>query len=171
MALTPEDGTIVTGADSYGTQAACTTYHANLGNTAWAALSSDEMDQAIRIATRFLDYTFAPYIRGHIYDRDQELAFPRSGLRDAEGFAWDVDEIPPDWIEASWELALVASAGELSSDGAKGGRLTKLKAGDVMLEWDENSPYAAQYAKANALIGRYLLSYSATGGRVMRWVR
>jgi hypothetical protein len=59
MALIVEDGTGLANAESYVSVAAATTYHANVGNTAWAAITSDTTkEQLLRKAT---DYMVAQY--------------------------------------------------------------------------------------------------------------
>lgn len=55
MPLTVEDGTGLATADSYASRADADTYHAERGNAAWAAASTDARDAALRKATQYLD--------------------------------------------------------------------------------------------------------------------
>lgn len=65
MALTVEDGTIVAGADSYISAEDATAYHAARGNSAWAALTADAMDQHIRKATDYMGQVYGLRCSGY----------------------------------------------------------------------------------------------------------
>jgi hypothetical protein len=54
MALVVEDGTARADAESYCSVAAADTYHANRGNTVWAALTQTVKEQCLRKATDYM---------------------------------------------------------------------------------------------------------------------
>ena len=72
MALIVEDGSIVTGAESYISVADASTYHSNRGNTAWASLSTDAIrEQCLRKATDFMRQAYRSRWQGYRVNEDQ----------------------------------------------------------------------------------------------------
>ena len=54
MTLIVEDGTGLANAESYVSVADATTYHANIGNTAWAAITSDATKEQLATANKMI---------------------------------------------------------------------------------------------------------------------
>jgi len=105
MTVTVEDGSIVTGADSYVAEAALTAYATARGIT----LTTDETILLIK-AMDFLE-SFDGRFRGDRTARDQPLSWPRSGAI-IEGWHWTSAQIPRQVINAQLALAIEIDAGE-----------------------------------------------------------
>jgi len=106
MALVIENGSIVTGANSYATRADYIAYAAAEGVT---IADNDTADQQLVQAARYID-SLETRLKGYRVSRDQPLAFPRYELW-IEDYAWNSDEIPRQVINAQIELALDINAG------------------------------------------------------------
>ena len=105
MTVTVEDGTIVTGADSYVDETALTAYATARGIT----LATD----ATVLLYKAMDYleSFDGQFKGERTARDQPVSWPRSGAI-IEGWHWNNAEIPRQVISAQLTLALEIEAGE-----------------------------------------------------------
>lgn len=106
MALIVEDGTIVTGADSYVSRADAITYAANRGVT---LANTDATDIIIRKACDYVE-SFAARFKGTQVERDQPLSWPREGAN-IEGWDWGGDEIPRQVIAAQLAVIIEVNAG------------------------------------------------------------
>lgn len=113
MALVVEDGAGKADAESYASVAYADAYHAARGNTAWAALTTSAKEIALRNGTGYIDanYTF----KGQKNTQEQALQWPRYGAY-IDNFLWPSDELPPDLLKATCEMALRASAGAVDPD-------------------------------------------------------
>ena len=106
MTLVVETGSIVAGANTYVSRADYIAYAATEGVTIPDEAAADlELIQA----ARYLD-SLEVRLKGARVERDQPLAYPRSGLT-IEGFAWASDEIPRQVILAQMSTALDIHAG------------------------------------------------------------
>jgi hypothetical protein len=105
-ALIIETGAIVSGADSFVTQADFATYAANFGLTVGTV---EEQKQALRAAAVFIG-TYETRLKGTKIERDQPLPFPRKDLT-IEGFTWSDDEIPRQVILCQMQLAIDLRSG------------------------------------------------------------
>lgn len=121
MSLTVEDGTIVSGAESYITVAAADTYHSGRGNSAWSGTDAVK-EAALRKAAAYLDGEYRKRWKGWKVDPEaQQMEWPRSGVclsDDCGQSAWFLsnDFIHPRLQEAQCELALRALSGDLAPD-------------------------------------------------------
>lgn len=105
-ALIIETGAIVTGADSYVTQANYATYAASIG----AVLGDVESQKlSLRNAAIYIA-TYEPRIKGEKVERSQPLSFPRKNLI-IENFDWSEDEIPRQVQLCQMQLAIDINAG------------------------------------------------------------
>lgn len=144
--LTVETGSVVTGANSYITEAYADTYHDG-ANAAWAALSSANKIAAIIRATRNLDRGYR--WRGYQVSRGtQALEWPRVGVWVPEydgisslirnTYEYPSDEIPTAVKQACAEFALreAAEAGSTLPDIDPTARVkrSRNKAGPVETE-------------------------------------
>lgn len=123
MALIVEDGTGRADADTYCALADATTYHAAMGNAAWAALATDEVrEQALRRATLYMGQTYRLRWAGYRKTDTQALDWPRHNVpkpdtSDGRFMAYyDDDVVPVEVRNACADLALKASAGDLLAD-------------------------------------------------------
>jgi hypothetical protein len=116
MAITVEDGTIVTGAESYVSAATATTYHTNRGNTAWTGADAVK-EAALRRAATYLDGRYRLRWKGaRVYPLTQAMEWPRAGVETEDGQALDITTIPQRLKDAQCELALRALSGPLADD-------------------------------------------------------
>ena len=99
MSLIVEDGSIVTGAESYISVADASTYHTARGNAAWAALASDAVrEQCLRKATDYMEQVYRSRWQGCRVGETQALSWPRYDV-EVEGYAVDSDIVP---TEVKW---------------------------------------------------------------------
>lgn len=126
MALTVEDGSGKTDADSYLAVADADTYltanylAANTKLIAWDAATTAPQEIALRQATQYVDIRYDGNWRGLKFTTTQALAWPRTLAVDNEGDYFDTDEIPQQLKDAIAELALRVIGGDtLLADQAK----------------------------------------------------
>lgn len=137
MTLSVETGSGSATADAFVSVAFCDTYHDNRGNAAWASLSNDEKEQAIRRATSFISEGYK--WRGlKTNGRLQALAWPRGHVTDAEGFPVESDEVPIEVQRATAEVALVEAAtpGSMSPTYTPNQRVKRITVGPITEETD-----------------------------------
>lgn len=99
-----EDGTIVTGANSFVTTAELVTYAESLGIT----LVGDAATVLIK-AGHYIN-SKEGQLKGYLVERDQPMAYPRTNLN-IEGFDWSDVEIPRQVILCQLNLALDIAEG------------------------------------------------------------
>jgi len=154
MSLICEDGSIVTGAESYCSVADASAYHTARGNAAWAALASDTVrEQCLRKATDHMEQVYRSRWQGCRVGETQALSWPRYGV-EVEGYAVDSDIVPTEIKNACAELALKASAAELNPDLTQG--VAREKVGQIEVEYDKASPQFTRYRAIDALLSPYL---------------
>jgi len=96
ITLTVEDGSVVTGANTYVSLADATLFCSNLGLTAWAAEATEDQKAAILRGMAFIESQ--SYV-GVKEDQDNPLKWPRSGAYDEDGYAIDTDSIPTNIVD------------------------------------------------------------------------
>jgi hypothetical protein len=101
VTLTVEDGTGLSGANSYVDWDYIETYAEARGWTDWAAATDDAKEIAILSATIYLDASYS--WKGAIAAETQALAWPREGVRDREGR--EITGVPQRIKDACCELA------------------------------------------------------------------
>ena len=106
MPLTLEDGSVVSGADTYVSRADFITYAASKGVTVADEAASDVY---LFKAAQYIDHHESG-LKGDKTTRDQAMSYPRANLV-LDGFTWDSDEIPRQVILCQQELALDLIAG------------------------------------------------------------
>lgn len=112
MAITVEDGTGLTDADAYISEADADAYFAAVGNAAWAAATSGEKEIAIVKATRYMEKRFGNKWKGIIATSTQALGWPRDGVYDERGTELD-DQVPLAIAHACAEYARHALTNDL----------------------------------------------------------
>ena len=154
MSLICEDGSIVTGAESYCTVAFANTYLANRGYTAWDALDdTDAKEPALRKATDYMLAMFKGRWQGEIVDEDQALDWPRYDVV-VDGYEVDYTIVPTAVQRACAELAYRASTADLSPDLTQG--VISEQVGSISVTYDKNSPQRTRYAAIDAMLSPYL---------------
>jgi hypothetical protein len=146
MALIVETGSASTTAESYASVADADTYHANRANTDWASLATAAKEAALRKATDYMTQQYGERWKGYRYTNTQALDWPRSWVLKPGPFIenfYEHDEIPAPVSRACMELALRASAGDLSEDTAQ--EIIREKVGQIETEYQPGSRAGAKY--------------------------
>lgn len=154
--LLTEDGSIVSGAESYISVEDASAYHAARGNAAWAALATDTIrEQCLRKGTDFMRQAYRSRWQGVKVDEDQALDWPRYDVV-VEGYVIASNIVPAEVKNACAELALRASEGDLLADQSQG--VIREKVGQIEVEYDRSSPQQARYSAIESLLAPYLLA-------------
>jgi len=138
MSLTVEDGTLVTGADSYVSLADADIYWlANGDPAAWSALDDGDKEAKLRAAARYLNDGQRLPFTGTLHAWDQALVWPRVG---ASNFSVSVpsDRVPRQVIEAQLWLTLngqAAGVGGTVSSPALTGNVKSEQLGPLRKEY------------------------------------
>ncbi len=111
MTLIVEDGTGLSTANVYISQADADTYHSDRNNTAWAALSSTEKNAALLYATQYLDANYS--WRGDVVNDNQALGMPTEGGYDDQGR--EIENLPARVGYATAEMALIHTSKPLTA--------------------------------------------------------
>lgn len=147
MALTPEDGTGLSSADSYASVTQADEYHAARGNAAWAALAESDKESALRRSTDYMVQEYRARWAGVRATGVQALDWPRSGVI-VDGF--EVVGVPVEVVRACCELALKASTAALSADAGR--TVIREKVDVIEVEYSEFGPTGTQYTAVNAML-------------------
>lgn len=150
MTLIVEDGSIVSGANTYGSDFDADDYftYERPGVTDWFALSDDQKEASLRFATKLLDNECWLGLR--VAPNVQYLAWPRASVWDADRLRYfPTDEIPTFLRCALYEFAVALSREDrtLVAEGAGGAGLERVKIDVLEIEWMENAARAAAGAK------------------------
>ena len=160
MSLVVEDGTGVSGAESYASTAYIDTYWTDRPQNAfaatWSAATTANKEGAAREASSYIDATWGPYYRGVRRGWVQGLLWPRSDAMDEGNVlgkpAYPLPDMPDCLRVAVAELAVRALSKSLAQDLARGGMIKTLKAGSVDIEYADGAPAQKTYG----LIGNTL---------------
>lgn len=163
MSLITEDGTVVTGAESYTSVADADTHHSLRGTTLWDAMTTTEKEQALRRATDFMMGRYRGRWKGGRVHAHQELDWPRQGvvtedmgIAPAPYFAFVVDyrTIPVEVKRACAELALRAGAGPLEED--EDIRVLEETVGPITTKYDPNARRQIKFSQVDSMLSVYL---------------
>jgi hypothetical protein len=167
MALTVEDGSGLSNADAYVSEADADTYHAaHSGSTDWSGADSSTKEQAIRLATQFLDAKFNDRWKGKRANSGQALAWPRSYVNDADDYEVASTSLPQTLVDACCEAALKVVEGDTLVDDVTdpgGIKETMVKVGPIT---DKTVFTGGSQIKAYRLIAM-LLRHLVNDGNVM----
>ena len=135
-----EDGTLVTNANSYVSEADLSTYASDRGVTITGT-------NAV-LLIQAMDYIESLSYIGTRYTEDQALVWPRSGAVKFVNYTYDVDEIPQLLIDGLCETALAIDAG--NNPIADTDRATKKeKVGPLEVEYMDNAASKVIVKKIN----------------------
>jgi hypothetical protein len=151
MALTVEDGSGITGANTYVSLVDCGTYHTNLGNTTWTGSDAAKTSAIYRAMAWMENQAF----KGYPVVYEQDLEWPRYGVTDRNGYAVESDDIPPQIIKALCEAALIelVSAGALRPALKRGGQVTEQTiSGAVSVKYASGAPTTTDYTVISGLL-------------------
>ncbi len=165
VTVTVENGSVVTGANSYLSVADWKLYAAQRGWD-YSAYSNDLIGSALIRATSWLDATYRarwPGVRAS--GREQSLAWPRSSAYDIDEEVIADDEIPLEVVDALAEAAWreLASPGSLSPDLDRGGDIRRIKAGSVELEYSGTASALTTYTVIDRILLGLLSTPSSSG--------
>lgn len=157
MSLIVEDGSGLSNSESYISVADASTYHANRGNAAWAALTVPAQEQALRQATDYMLQVYRDRWTGYrrVVNPMQALDWPRYGV-EVDHFPVLYTIVPADVANACAELALKASTGALAPDLTQG--VIRKKVGPIETEYNRGTPQYTRYRAIELRLAPYLQS-------------
>lgn len=121
MAIVVEDGSGLSNSNSYISVADADTYLTYNDHiiATWTALSTTEKENALIRATMYLDR----YMNwnGYKVNSENALRWPRSNVKDLDGFYFSISEIPEQVQRAVAELGYLLSQSDLDDDPASKG--------------------------------------------------
>lgn len=162
MALIVENGTGLAGAESYISVADADTYFTARGNATWAALTTEQKEQALRAATDYMQGMFAGQWAGQRYSVAQALDWPRAyvPIKDApaSGSYYESDEVPAAIGRACAEYAVRASAGSLLGD--IGAQVKSETVGPISVTYADGARQNSRYTAVENMLWPFL-----SGGR------
>lgn len=143
-----EDGSGLSTADSYTTEAFADAYHLARNNEDWEGATTEEKEVALVKATSYIETRF-PWSAGYKVTKDQALGWPRASATDKDGFGIDSDEIPVAVQQATADLALRALTTDLLPDE---GRVTSsVKVGALEVEYADGEQ-ETRYVNAEGIL-------------------
>jgi hypothetical protein len=174
MALITENGTGQATAESYTSVAEADLYFSNRANATWAALTTGNKEASLRKATDYMLQTYRLRWNGTRINGVQALDWPRAyvkrqdyeyqGLNGATfigGFYYyPSNEVPTEVKNACAELALKASADELSPDLTQG--VIREKVDVLEITYDKYSPQSPRYVAIDRMLSPFLSGSSAS---------
>lgn len=165
MSLVVEDGTGRSDAESFESVAGADAYHLKFGNTAWASLSNDEKEVALRKATQAICLRFGNQWQGRMILQTQALDWPRYEVYDRSNLLVSSSEIPQRLKEATSILALAASTEDVLPDLTNPGMIASesVTAGPVTTakSYVGGKSQVKRYTRVDALVREFLV---ANGG-------
>lgn len=151
------------GAESYISVANADAFHAARGNAAWAPLTAEAKEHALRKATDYMG-TYSGRWKGARVSSGQALDWPRAGVV-VDGYEINWETIPAAIANACAVLALKASAGDISPD--LGPQKQSVKVGPIETTYAAGTRQVTRYQSAETLLAPYLAG-SAGQVRVVR---
>lgn len=151
------------GADAYTSVANADAWHAARGNAAWAILTLEAKEQALRKATDYMG-AYSGRWKGERISAGQALDWPRAGVV-VDGYEIDRETIPAAIANACAVLALKASASDISPD--LGPQKQSMKVGPIETTYATGTRQVTRYQSAETLLAPYL----AGGAGQVRVVR
>lgn len=161
MALIVEDGSNVSGAESYATQAEADAYHSARGNDTWATLTDIEVEEALRRATDYMQETYAGKWDGYKANDVQALDWPRAFVTKKHTYLstyYDDDVVPNVVKNACIELAFEAARGELTPKQTQ--QVIREKVDVLEVEYSEHSSSLPKYTKIDRMLSIFFKSGS-----------
>jgi len=172
MSILVEDGSIVTGAESYATVTEANTYHTNRNNALWTGTDTVK-EAALRKAAAYLDGKYRKRWKGCRVDAlTQPMEWPRANVLyedNGEQLTYSsylpITTIPQRLKDAQCELALRSLSGDLAVDGE-----TNIISKKVDAIQTQFVPGAVRGQKTYQIVDQLLsdLLHPVGGGDVMR---
>lgn len=174
MALIVEDGTGKADAESYISVADADTYFSKRGNATWAALTTDQKEQALRKGTDYMVETYRLRWKGSRVNGVQALDWPRAfvlrddfryaGMNGATMIGGDAfypsNEVPEEVKRACAEMAVRSRTyAELSPDAAA--QVKSETVGPISVTYADGARQSVKYAAIDGILRPFLI---ANGG-------
>jgi hypothetical protein len=172
MALVPETGAGVAGADSYASAATILAYWVKRPHDPLAAIvaaaTAVNLDGAAREATAFMDAAWGPFYRGVRRGYVQGLLIPRTGAKDDAGYP--LPDLPAEAVAACCELTARALSARLAADIDQSARIKRENTGPLETEYFENglSAPVVTYGTVGNLLAP-ILNGSQPGAPNLSW--
>lgn len=163
MSLTVEDGTGVTGANTYFSLASATEYFSDRGVTTWLEGAETDKSAALIKACHYMETLDW---KGTKTYSDNPLEWPRVGVPDRNGWAIDYNEIPRDIKWGQCEIAYrYFSGSDMLPDLERGGAVVREKVVDAIevqyASWADGN---TKFQYVTAVLRPYL---NSIGSKVM----
>lgn len=148
ITLVVEDGTGLTGSNTYISAADADLYNANLGRAEWADLEADEKAAALIKASQYIDSAFNWLgLKG---SRAQALQWPRNLGIDSAGAAlpvidrdgYEIEGVPSEVVKATAEAAFLSLENDLFQVADPNGKIIRDKTDILETQYQEDSPNA-----------------------------
>jgi hypothetical protein len=189
MSFTVEDGTGLSGANSYLSVANADAYWSDRNNAsspngnAWTSASQSEKEGALVEASAYLDATYAwvwsnpPNWQGSesplspleaftpLVSKEQGLRWPRNAAYNEMTYLLE-DGVPEKVKDATAEAALLALDGALLAPQDRGGMIKREAVGPVSVEYMDNAPGNTTYPYIDRLLNG--LYWRNSGRRKLR---
>ena len=137
MPFVVEDGSIISGANSYVSVADCEAYWNARNVSDFASLDSSAKEASIIAGTQFIDTGYR--FRGDLLSSTQDLQWPRSPYTAQSGKY--ISSIPQALKDAVCEMAYeYAQNGVFRPSQSRGNEIKKVKAGSVEVEYNADAP-------------------------------
>ena len=154
MALIVEDGTSKTDAESYASVAYADAYFSARNINNWASNTADK-EGHLRLATDYIEATYAELWQGTKKERLQALQWPRDYVY-VDGYSLDSNVIPKELMNACCELAHRSVTETLLPDLTKSVKREKVDV--IEVEYDTNSGDGVRYQQIDRMLSRYLVA-------------
>lgn len=139
MALIVEDGSGVSGAESYLSVALADAYWTYRNDSVWNAYATAKKEAALRAATQYIDATYK--FNSTMSSATQALEWPRASFYGVSGRYYGGTEIPQSLKDAVAELAYEWGVnGALLPTADRGNDIKRVKAGSVEVEYNSSAP-------------------------------
>lgn len=153
MPIIVEDGTGLADAEAYISVADADTYFAARGSAIWAALTTEQKEQALRAGSDYMAAVYGARWKGYRVTETQALDWPREDVV-ANGFDIDNDVVPAAVARANAELAVRASAGELLAD--QGAQVKSEQVGPIAVTYQDGARQATRYAIVEGMLAAFM---------------
>lgn len=163
MSLITEDGSGVTGAESYINVSGADAYHDARGADDWFLLTVTQKEQALRRATDFMMGRYRMRWKGGRVHPHQALDWPRQGVVTEDmgsaappyyAFVISYQIVPLEVKNACAELALRAAAGPLLLDQQQ--KIIEETVGPITTKYDSDATALIQYTQIDETLKVYL---------------
>jgi hypothetical protein len=167
MALIVEDGSVVAGAESYGSVAEADAYFTSIGISTWTG-TVPVKEAALRKATAYIDTKYGQRLKGYRKSTSQVLRWPRVMVEDDDvswGSAVYLSDttIPTNIKRATFEAALRSLTAPLDPDLERGGAVQSISvAGAISKTYFPGAPSGTTFRVIDRLMAEFVFGSSGT---------